>query len=238
MVSQSKGYYKPEIVAKFYDAMNEAKEAGIVAKLARVSISAANKKMGAVASVSLLPFITCPARCKGTCAAECYAAKLANLRANVRKAWANNTALVISNPREYWRQVREAVAAVRFFRFHVSGDILDYEYFVEMVNTAADNPHTEILAFTKRYEVVNSFVASHGGAIAEAIPSNLHILFSGWDNLKPINPFGFPETIVYHNESEIREEWLLCGGNCLTCGCRGLGCWKAKAGEIVAFKKH
>ena len=235
MLAQSKGYCKPETIAKFVDALKAAK-ADDSAKADNVSISAANSKMGAVASVSILPFVTCPARCLESCGRDCYAAKLANLRPNVRAAWARNTALAMFKPAEYWRQVREAVAAVRFFRFHVSGDIIDAAYFAEMVKTAAENPHTEILVFSKRYEIVNAYCDNNGGR--EAIPANLHILFSGWANLDPINPYSFPETIVYTHEEEISENWLLCGGNCLNCGCRGLGCWKAAAGEIVAFKKH
>ena len=45
-----------------------------------VSISSGNTKMGKVASVSLLPILTCPARCNGTCGDKCYAKKLALLR--------------------------------------------------------------------------------------------------------------------------------------------------------------
>lgn len=227
------GYYNEKTLAKFGAAFMESVAAVKAGALKRVTISNSNSKMGAVASVSLLPFLSCPARCATTCGAACYAAKIANLRANVLKSYANNQALAMYAPALFWAQVEAAVMSVRYFRFHVSGDILNADYFAHMVEIAARNPKTEILAFTKRFEIVNGFV--NGGGV---IPENLHVLFSGWNNLKPENPHGFPETTVYETESEFSENWKTCGGNCFECACRGLGCWQAKTGDIIAFKKH
>ena len=229
----NKGYYNEKVLNKFNEALNNAKQAVKNGTDIRVRISNANSKMGAVASVSTLPFITCPARCGGTCGAACYAAKLANLRPNVLASYAINTAIALYKPNEYWRQVNEAVRGVRFFRFHVSGDIINKAYFHHMFDVAINNPHAEILAFTKRYEIVNDWINEHG-----ALPRNLHILFSGWQNLTPINPHNLPETNVYTNEADFNPNWLTCGGNCFECGCRGVGCWNAKNGDVIAFKKH
>ena len=110
-----------------------------------VSISKANRKMGAIPSVSLPPVITCP---KGApCAGKCYAAKLCRIYPSVKNAYQNNLNILNEDWEEYWRQVRAAVAMARYFRFHVSGDIPNPAYFKEMVITARQNPHTEILAF-------------------------------------------------------------------------------------------
>lgn len=226
-------YYNEKVIGKFKEALKVAKRN---VKGSNVKISSGNRKMGQVASVSTLPFITCPSRCKGTCGNDCYAAKIANLYKNVCESYANNTALAMMDPDRYWSDIRKAVKGVRFFRFHVSGDILNGEYFREMVTTAKDNPHCEFLCFTKRYEIVNRFCDGNGGRAA--VPENLHVLFSGWNNLKPINPYGFPETTVYTKDDDFNENWLSCGGNCFECGCAGLGCWKASDGDIIAFKKH
>ena len=76
-----RGYYNPETIAKFRDALNNAKKIVTDPNFSgKVKISAGNTKMGAVPSVSMLPFLTCPARCAETCGPDCYAAKLANLR--------------------------------------------------------------------------------------------------------------------------------------------------------------
>ena len=97
----------------------------------RVSISKGNSKMGYIPSVSLPPIKTCAQGC--ACAKKCYAAKLCRLRPNVRKAYENNLDILINNEAEYWDQVNAVVKMSRYFRFHVSGDIVDYNYFCNMV---------------------------------------------------------------------------------------------------------
>lgn len=230
---KNNGLYNDKVLAKFSDALREAAEEVKTGAVSRVSISNANSKMGNVASVSILPFLSCPGRCAGSCGVKCYAAKLANLRPSVLKSYARNQALAMYRPDLYWAQVNVAVMSVRYFRFHVSGDILNRDYFDHVVEVARSNPKTEILMFTKRYEIVNKWIADNG-----ELPENLHILFSGWANLKPVNPHKLPETNVFKSEDEIREDWKLCGGNCFNCACRGVGCWQAGKGETVAFKMH
>jgi hypothetical protein len=197
------------------------------------SISAKNTKMGRVVSVSLLPYMSCPAVCMGTCAGDCYAAKLAALRPSVLKSYAKNQALLMYQPEIYWQAVRGAVAMARYFRFHVSGDIINREYFDNMVRCAVDFPGTEILAFTKRFDVVNAWISENG-----ELPHNLHIMFSGWENLKPENPHNLPETNVIMPGQAKPESWHLCGGNCEECAIAGAGCWAARPGETIAFNKH
>ncbi len=198
-------------------------------------ISHGNSKMGEVPSVSLLPIATCPTRCHGRCASVCYAAKLANMRPAVLKAYAYNTALALYRPDLYWLGVFDAIAASRFFRFHVSGDILAgrSNYFEHMVLAARIYPHCEILAFTKRFEVVNDWIEENG-----PLPENLHIIFSGWQDMPVPNPHNLPMSQVIFKGCEPDPSWKQCGGNCLKCGCRGIGCWTLAAGETVAFKKH
>ena len=230
---KNKGYYNEKVLDKFAGALADAKELVNTGADLRVRISNANSKMGAVASVSTLPFITCPGCCRDTCGAKCYAAKLANFRPSVLESYAINTALAMLRPELYWQQVNAAIFAVRFFRFHVSGDIMNDDYFAHMIDAARNNPHTEILCFTKRFAVVNKYLDNGG-----EIPANLHILFSGWDNLAPVNPYSMPETNVFKDESGIRDGWKICGGNCFNCACRGVGCWQAVKGDTIAFKLH
>ena len=224
---------------KFYTAIREAEtevrsaiaEGTDVANL--VSISQGNNKMGKIASVSLLPVLSCPGRCNGTCGDKCYAKKLALLRPVVMRAYARNQAVARLAPDAYFKAVKQAIAKADHFRFHVSGDILNNRYLKEVVNACKMFPHCEVLMFTKRYEIVNRFLEIGG-----AIPKNLHILFSGWTNLTPDNPNHLPETTVYATEADIKPEWALCGGNCLDCAIHDGGCWKAQKGETIAFKIH
>lgn len=226
-------YYTIANLEKFASALKSYSDRIENGERLTVSISYKNSKMGPVPSVSLLPFITCPACCQSTCAHECYAAKLAAFRATARDSWAKNTAIAIADPASYWDQVNAAIAGSRFFRFHVSGDIISAEYFAEMAKAARRHPHCEILCFTKQFRIVNRFKAAGG-----RIPKNLHILFSGWENLKPDNPYQFPETNVYTKKAGPRPEWMVCGGNCFSCACRGVGCWQTKKGDTIAFEKH
>ena len=198
-----------------------------------ISISNGNSKTGPVASVSIMPGVTCPADCQKTCGIDCYAAKIANARPSVLKAWARNTAILQERPEQYWQEVNLAIMAVRYFRFHVGGEIIGKAYFSGIIAAAKNNPHTEILVFTKRFAIVNAYIAEHG-----SLPGNLHILFSGWENAAPVNPYHLPETAVYEKHAEPDPNWKLCGGNCFDCACRGVGCWQAKAGDVIAFEKH
>jgi hypothetical protein len=230
---KSKGYFTKNILAKFAKAIIAAKEAVKAGTDLVVRISNKNSKMGEVASVSLVPFFSCPGVCKETCGKKCYAAKLANLRPAVLYSYAINQALVMYRPEIYWASVDLACKAVKYFRFHVAGDILNYEYFENMIQIARNNPTTEILVFTKQYEIVNKWIDING-----SIPENMHLLFSGWENLTPNNPHKLPETNIFKTEDEIKENWKICGGNCFKCACRGVGCWQAKTGETIAFKLH
>lgn len=233
MKELKKGYYNENTLVKFRDSLTRWTERVKNGEDIHVSFSAANSKMGAVSSVSTLPFITCPGICANTCGPDCYAAKLANLRPNVLESYAKNTALALYAPVRYWKEINEYLNGARFFRFHVSGDIINYTYFVNMVDAAISHPHCEILVFTKRFDIVNKYLDTFGD-----LPVNLHILFSGWHNLSPVNPYELPESNVYERNEEPDEDWLLCGGNCFECGCRGVGCWQAKKGDVIAFKKH
>lgn len=198
----------------------------------KISISKGNSKMGAIPSVSLPPVKTCAAGVP--CASKCYAAKMCKLRPSVRDAYERNLQELLENPESYWAQVRGAAAGSRFFRFHVSGDILDVMYLYDMALTARMLPHTTFLAFTKRYDIVNDFIA--GGC---DIPENLKIIFSEWGDCWDVpNPYNLPTAAVIFKGAEIPEHWKICGGNCYACACRGVGCWELKSGETIAFYEH
>lgn len=193
-----------------------------------VSISFGNSKMGAVPSVSLPPIVTCAPGC--ACAKKCYAAKLCRLRPNVRDAYARNLDMWESDPDRYFRAVGGVVALSRYFRFHVSGDIPNADYFRRMIDLAKLNPHCELLAFTKRYDIVN--------AAADQIPENLHMIFSEWPGMDMDNPHNLPVAHVVFRREQPLPEWKQCGGNCQTCAAAGVGCWTLTRGEHICFNEH
>ncbi len=197
-----------------------------------VKISSGNSKMGKICSVSLPSVVTC--RVCG-CQGKCYARKLERLRPNVANAYAHNLKVLQEDPTTYWREVEASIMMSRFFRFHVSGDILDDTYFEHMVDIARTNPHCEILCFTKKYDIVNSHISIIG-----KLPQNLHIIFSGWPGLEMQNPYSLPEAHVLFRDgtTTAREDAKPCPGNCAECAMTDEGCWVLKPGEQVIFDEH
>ena len=101
-----------------------------------------------------------------------------------------------------------------------------------MVSTVRNNPHCEVLVFTKRYSFINKALDN-----GMKIPKNLHILFSEWD--KEINnPHNIPVAHVIFKGTEPKAEWNICSGNCLECAKARKNCWALENGEHVAFYEH
>lgn len=197
----------------------------------KVSISKGNSKMGSIPSVSLPAITTCNPT--APCFKLCYAAKISRLRKTVKTAYDRNLEVLTTNPALYWSSVYTAAATVKYFRYHVSGDIPNIEYFAHMVQLANALPDTHFLAFTKQYHIVNQYI-NNGGAI----PENLKIIFSNWGDWKCANPYGLPVCEIILKGNEPAPDWKICGGNCTECACRGVGCWELKHGETIAIYQH
>ena len=196
----------------------------------KVTISKGNKKMGEIKSVSLPPIKTCAKNC--TCAKKCYAAKLCRIYKNVAQSYENNLMAYMESPIDYFNQVKKAACTQKFFRWHVSGDILNELYLYDMVRIAEELPGTDFLCFTKKYDLVNEFL-NH-----KTIPDNLHIIFSEWEGMSMENPYNLPVAHVVFKGCEPLESWEICQGNCLECALNGYGCWHMKKGDNVAFYEH
>ena len=196
----------------------------------KISISYGNKKMGAIPSVSLPPVVTCAPGC--TCAKKCYAAKLCRIYPTVKAAYNRNLNILNNNSDDYWIQVQHVAAANRFFRYHVSGDIPNIAYLINMDTTARLYPKTEFLVFTKKYNLINDYIE------AEGLPENLHVIFSEWPGMDMYNPYKLPVAHVVFKGCEPAWNWKPCSGNCLDCAINGSGCWTLKSGEHIYFNEH
>ena len=198
-----------------------------------IKISQGNAKLGSIQSISLPSGLTCRNDCE--CSKKCYAKRLERMRPSVREAYKHNYELLKSSPNTYWREVEASIMMSRFFRFHVSGDIPDVYYLNHMVDIAERNPHCEILCFTKKYGVVNSYLDAGG-----IIPKNLHLIFSAWRGLKMENPHGLPEAHVRYRDgtTTAHENAVQCSGNCTECALTEGGCWSLKNGQEVVFDEH
>ena len=197
-----------------------------------ITVSNRNSKMGEIPSVSLAPVITC-ANC-AKCAKNCYALHGRFCFSSAQKSLAKNTAMAKCYPQSYWNQVNKAVSLSRFFRFHVAGDFISYDYFRHVVDIATLNPHCKILAFTKQYQMVNDWIDSYG-----CLPENLQIIFSRWEGMPCQNRHNLPEShVITPNMDSLPKEWKICGGDCSACASNNCGCWTLDNGEHIAFYQH
>ena len=202
--------YKKETIAKTVKELKrlvndyrEQIENGTISKGA--VISCGNIKIGRVLNVSIAPIITCMNcnECKG----YCYDVKACIQYGNVRNARAYNTALALYNREKYFSDIRVKLARRRknkYFRWHVAGDILDMEYWI-----------------------VNRYCDLNG---KDAIPENLHIMYSKWDGLPMANPYKFPVFAcrLKNGNVDTSDDWFArtfkCPGNCDICKEKKCGC--------------
>lgn len=198
-----------------------------------VKVSRGNSKMGEIPSVSLPAGITCRGDCE--CNQKCYAKRLERLRKNVHQAYEHNYKLLNDSPDIFWREVEASIMMSRFFRFHVSGDIPNDDYLHKMIEIAERNSHCEVLCFTKKYDIVNTYLDS-----GKSIPKNLHLVFSIWRNLACDNSHSLPEAHVRYRDGTTTavDTAVECSGNCTECAITDGGCWTLKKGEQVIFNEH
>ena len=227
--------FKPETVR---DRVNEM--VGIRNTLSasdlHVKLSYGNRKTGAlVPSVSLIPVADC-GNC-GLCAAGCYAVRNICCYRESRALLANNSALWRNDPGRYMAEIRDYVKYLRFFRWHASGDIKDFQYLTCMVSIAEHTPTCEFLAFTKMYDLVNGYIKNVG-----PFPKNLHIIFSDWRGAEFENPYNLPvSSPVWPDGTKgphCTDSVHMCEGSCSACAKILCGCWSACPGDTILFEAH
>lgn len=203
----------------------------------KIHISGGNMKLGAIMNISLPPVVTCH-NCSG-CKHYCYAIRSYNRLPDTAAAWNENYLLFLTHYSRYFAEISRAVKTQRFFRWHVSGDIVDDSYLIGMIWVANQNPKAEFLAFTKAYQIVNAAIAA-----GNAIPSNLHLLFSASPGVKMPNPYNIPECHINFQDPALNtycggaEYVYYCGGNCTECAINGCGCFFLKPGDVTIINQH
>ena len=201
-----------------------------------VVVSTGNRKIGRSLNVSVAPIRTCGGNCK-VCMYACYDMKACMQYPNVLQARAKNTILAMYARDDYFKQIDEIMNKRRknkVFRWHVGGDILDYDYFERMAENARNHPDFVIWTYTKQYGIVNEYVRTHGGTIESAIPDNMSVMFSVWKGLKCSNPYGFATfTCVDVKNGETFEDGIHhCNGDCSACIAGKTGCPFRKSSAV------
>lgn len=201
-------------------------------------ISLANSKLGdKIPSLNLPAVVTC--RCDAPCKKDCYACRGNWLYKNVQQSLKNNLQEFLNDSNKFFNDIinyfNNDDIVYKFMRWFSSGDIVNEKFFDGMVKVAKKCKDTKFLCFTKKYNIVNKFIANGG-----KIPKNLKIVFSGWNkdwNSKVDNPYNFPMTYVkFKDDSQncIPEYAIPCVGSCANCK----ACWNLHNGQSVYFEKH
>ena len=184
-------------------------------------ISTGNTKIGKVLNVSLMPVITC-GNCR-ECMCTCYDVHACVFHGrNVISARMRNTVLLTKDRDRYFSEIEKKVSRRRknkYMRWHVAGDIMDYDYFDRMCGIAERHPDFTFWTYTKMYSIVNRWISENG-----ALPSNLHVMFSAWTGVKMDNPYNLPMYICRLEGDSTDYKCFHCPGNCDVCKKSGRGC--------------
>lgn len=201
-----------------------------------VHISKGNDKTR-VPSFDTAPEFTCD-KTKACFKKGCYAKNLMRYK-GVLNAYIKNSLLYIKDPKGTQQKILNKIPFAGMFRWHVSGDILNAEYFNMMVDIAKKRPNVLFMAFTKKFEIVNSFLNDSD------LPENLNIIFSHWKGENVPNPNNLPLSVVrFKKDENIHLDGLNLtecpsndknwNGSCATCAI----CWKMGQNKAVVFNQH
>lgn len=189
----------------------------------KIHITSSNNKIGNTANISLPPIETC---INGAiCRDGCYAVKFYIMYKEVRNAWNTNLKILQSNPTLYFEGIRRYLLkkTPEYFRWHVSGDIVNQDYFNQMRTIAKDYYFTKFVVFTKNYYL--NFLH---------IPQNLSVVLSVWPGF-PIPVTKLPLAFVDCEEEKRAFNFVKCLDNCEECR----ACWELnKMKKNVLLRKH
>ena len=228
--------FKEETIVNRVRKMVQMRDSITDADDLHVRVSYGNRKLGAVPSVSLIPVADCGKGCE-LCKRGCYDVRNVCCYNASQKQRANNSALLKLDRERYFREIEAHVQFHRVWRWHVGGDIKDYDYLGQVVGIAERNPHCQFLIFTKRSDLVNEWQDNVG-----EFPSNLHLILSGWRGDTDVNPHHLPvSSPVWKDGSQscmVTDNAIWCPGDCTACATVNGGCWGAKKGDTILFEAH
>lgn len=132
----------------------------------------------------------------------------------------------------------------KLWRYFTCGDIADSRFLQVMVRLAENNPSVKFWSYTKKYEIVNNWIAKNG-----KLPQNLRIIFSHWLNddgsyFPMSNPYNLPtsEFIPLGREDLVKTVTHVCPcsdpsvvATCATCD---HPCYDLMEGQSMALLEH
>lgn len=191
---------------------------------------------------------TCDGVC-GECKQYCYAMRDTTRYHNTCiPAQGENTRLCREKPEEYFKQLEKFLThhKVKVFRFHSSGEIPNFDYFLRMNKLAVKFPKIHFYCYTKRFQILELYHQIYGD-----VAKNLVVNCSEWNgntnlyNLEGYNFFVWDDG----NDPEIAKlphcravsapkvpggKGHSTGVKCIDCGL----CWKKNDGHRIAVYNH
>lgn len=189
-----------------------------------------NSKLGTICAINVPALVTC--REDAPCRKLCYANKGHFKCSNVINCYKENLRSFLEKPKDAESDILKQLPTIGFCRIHASGDFVNRDYFEMMIRIAKKCKKVKFMAFTKKYELVNEYIAE-----GNTIPNNFKILYSGWNGLEMENPHNIPTAYVnLKNECDerIKGNAIPCGGKCDRC----FACWNIKKGQQIIFEQH
>ena len=193
---------------------------------------------------------TCGGVCDG-CKQYCYAMRDTTRYHNTCiPAQGENKLLAVNNIKKYFGQLVEFLTQnqkkVKVFRFHSSGEIPSFQYFLEMNKLAAKFPKVHFYCYTKRFNILENYTAIYGN-----VSKNLVVNCSEWNgntkqyNLKGYNFFVWddgtdpeiaklPHCRAVSAPTHPGGKGHSTGVKCINCGL----CWRKNDGHRIAVYNH
>ncbi len=212
-------------------------------------MSEGNSKVGKTACYNFPIEYTCSHKCECYKAGLCYACGGCYQYGSNQQRYSENYKFFLENDESV---VAAAIVeyikekGYKYCRYFTCGDIPNSKFIRIMIKVALALPEIKFWAYTKKYNLVNRFVAENG---LSAIPENLVIIFSHWLNrdgtyYNMVNPYKFPtsEFIPIGKEELVNNVTFVCPcsdssvkSTCATCE---HGCYNLKMGQSMALLEH
>lgn len=206
-----------------------------------ISVNNGNTKTGLGCLTLSMPVLTCrdDAPCKKS--KTCYCMKGRQVFPTVCGAYYRNWRIWNQNPQLFEKQLNSIItlSGLSLFRYNDAGEIVDSEYLAMMYRVALNHPDVRFLAYTKKYKMVNDFIANNN-----IIPNNLTIRYSMWDKTwKVPNPFNLPTAYVRFKDDARNPQIPTCAFQCnggtkteITCSSCQM-CFRKEV-KFVVFNQH
>lgn len=197
----------------------------------QLHITQGNKKIDHTFNISLPPISVCA---NLPCYKICYARAAYDMYPDVKKAWGNNLDFFLNDPKNYFRAIIIFILSesqpVRFFRWHVGGEIVNDTYFEGMKQVALACPKTRFMVFSKRYHLHS-----------QTWPKNLQVNFSSHPDMEMPQEVIDNHPIAWMNDGleprieTVGKKPFLCLGHCADCR----KCWNlTRLKRDVIFNVH